>query len=152
MYWKSSRTLISESHDWLFWVWSMRALTADGPKSLNFSIDKHMLWGEKFYLLDCRQHLRLPGNGTVILPLWDKNRLPLSSFLPAIFCHVKRLINSPRWWHHYWNYCFPFFGGGRVCYFCSCRLKQADAWTFLPHQKIKWKEFVDWQANSCSPS
>ena len=28
---------------------------------------------------------------------------PPSSFLPAIFCHIKRVINSARWWHHYWN-------------------------------------------------
>lgn len=68
----------------------MKALTVDGSKWYAFSIDKHSLGGKKGYLLDCMKHFRLSGNGTVILPLPDKNRPPLSSFLPAIFCHIKK--------------------------------------------------------------
>lgn len=87
---KSLQSLISENYDWLFRVWSMKALTVDGSKWYAFSIDKHSLGGKKVYLLDCMKHFRLSGNGTVILPLPDKNRPPLSSFLPAIFCHIKK--------------------------------------------------------------
>lgn len=87
---KSLQSLISENYDWLFRVWSMKALTVDGSKWYAFSIDKHSLGGKKGYLLDCMKHFRLSGNGTVILPLPDKNRPPLSSFLPAIFCHIKK--------------------------------------------------------------
>lgn len=75
------------------------SLAADASKWQAFSIDKHSLGG-KVDLVDCRQRLRLSGNGTVILPPADKNRLPPST---AIFCYYKRVINSEGRWHHYWN-------------------------------------------------
>lgn len=65
----------------------MGPLSAEALKWQAFSIDKHSLGG-KVYLVDCRQHLRLAGNGTVILPLADKNRLPPSLFS---YCHLLLL-------------------------------------------------------------
>lgn len=101
---KSLWALISEKHDWLFRVWSMKALTADGSKWCALSIDNHSLAGEKnVYLLDCRRHLFDSQVMELSFFLFQIKIISPSSFLPSIFCHIKRVINSARWRHHYWN-------------------------------------------------
>lgn len=101
---KSFWALISENHDWLFRVWSMRALTADGLKWHAFSIDKHSWGGKKS---TCWIAGSICDSQVMELSFFLFQikivSLPFSSFLPAIFCHIKRVINSARWRHHYWN-------------------------------------------------
>lgn len=108
---KSLWALISENHDWLFRVWSMRALTADGSKWHAFSIDKHSLGGKKKSLLVGLQAASCDSKVMELSFFLFQIKIvsPLSSFLPAIFCHIKRVINSARWRHHYWNNLTVFF-------------------------------------------
>lgn len=92
-------------------------MVQDGAPSV--SISSHWGWGVvAVLLLDSRRHLRLSGNGTVILRLWDKD---LRSFLPAMFCHIKRAINSARRPGHHRN----TLTGSHFFYYCSKRDKTA---------------------------
>ncbi len=117
---KSLWALISENHDWLFRVWSMRALTADGLKWYAFSIDKHSFGGGSTCWIAgsiCDSQVMELSFFLFQIKIVS---LPFSSFLPAIFCHIKRVINSARWRHHYWNNLTVAF------FYCFCRLKQTN--------------------------
>ena len=64
---------------------------------------------KKVYLLDCRRHLFDSQVMELSFFLFQIKIIPPSSFLPSIFCHIKRVINLARWRHHYWNNLTVFF-------------------------------------------